>query len=275
MQLLRNLIYGFISGITEFLPVSSNAHQGLLRYIFGISTRDSTQNLMVHIGVLFAVIIGYRETLTRLRREQTNLSAGRRRSRSLDIKATYDLRLIKSASIPQFVVLILSFVTWRWEGSLIAIMAFFFINALVLFLADHTPQGNKDARSMTGLDGILIGIVGALSAFPGVSRTGMITSYATLRGADRQHSASWAIVLAIPAMAFGIILDLYGIFGIGLGSLTFAGFVGCLISGIAAFAGGYLGISMLQMIVRHSGFSGFAYYSLGASFLSFIFYLIT
>ena len=275
MDVLKNLIYGFVSGIAEFLPVSSGAHQGLIRYIFGIDARDSLQNLLVHIGVLFAVILGFRETLFRLQREQKSLASGRRRSKSLDIKAAYDLKLIKTAAIPLFIGLFLSFATWHWENSLLAIMAFFLLNALVLLVADHAPQGNKDARTLTGLDGILIGILGALSALPGVSRTGMISSYTTLRGADRERSASWAIVLCIPAMIFAIIFDFYGMFSFGVGSLTFIGFLGYLVSGISAFFGGYLGISLLQTILVHSGFSGFAYYSLGASFLSFMLYLIT
>ena len=275
MDVLKNLIYGFISGITEFLPVSSGAHQGLIRYIFGIETRDSLQNLLVHIGIVFAVILGFRETISRLHREQKNLASGKKRSKSLDIKAAYDLKLVKTAAVPLFIGLILSFATWRWEGSLLAIMAFLLVNALVLLLADHAPQGNKDARTLTGLDGILIGVLGALSALPGISRTGMITSYTTLRGADRGHSTSWAIVLCIPAMIFAIVFDFYGIFSLGVGSLTFVGFLGCVVSGISAFFGGYLGISLLQTILSHSGFSGFAYYSLGVSFLSFILYLIT
>lgn len=275
MDVLKNLIYGFISGITEFLPVSSGAHQGLIRYIFGIEARDSLQNLLVHIGIVFAVILGFRETISRLHREQKNLASGRKRSKSLDIKAAYDLKLVKTAAVPLFIGLILSFATWRWDGSLLAIMAFLLVNALVLLLADHVPQGNKDARTLTGLDGILIGVLGALSALPGISRTGMITSYTTLRGADRERSASWAIVLCIPAMIFAIVFDFYGIFSFGVGSLTFVGFLGCVVSGISAFFGGYLGISLLQTILSHSGFSGFAYYSLGASFLSFILYLIT
>lgn len=275
MDVLKNLIYGFISGITEFLPVSSGAHQGLIRYIFGIEARDSLQNLLVHIGIVFAVILGFRETISRLNREQKNLASGRKRSKSLDIKAAYDLKLVKTAAVPLFIGLILSFATWKWEGSLLAIMAFLLVNALVLLLADHAPQGNKDARTLTGLDGILIGVLGALPALPGISRTGMITSYTTLRGADRERSASWAIVLCIPAMIFAIVFDFYGIFSFGVGSLTFVGFLGCVVSGISAFFGGYLGISLLQTILSHSGFSGFAYYSLGASFLSFILYLIT
>jgi len=274
MQILENLIYGFVSGITEFLPVSSHAHQGLFRYLFGISTRDSLQNLLVHIGVVLSVFVCFGEFTLRLYREQKRTSR-RRRSRSLDNKATYDLKLIKTAAVPMVIGSILYFATQKWENSLLAIMAFLMLNGIILLLAEHAPQGNKDARTMTGLDGIIIGILGAFSAFPGVSRTGIIVSYASLRGADKQYSIPWAVILTLPAMLFAIFFDFYGMFSFGLGTLTFVGFIGCILSGIAAFCGGYIGIYVLQSILRHSGFSGFAYYSIGASLLSFILYLIT
>jgi len=275
MDLLKNIIFGFVTGITEFLPVSSGAHQGLFYYIFGITTRDSVQNLLVHIGVFLSVVIGYHEVVSRLQREQKNIVLGRRRARSLDNKTAYDLRLMKTATVPMLIGLILYFATYRWEHSLPAIMAFLLLNGLSLLLADHAPHGNKDARSMTGLDGIVMGVLGALSALPGISRTGMITSYATLRGADRQHSGSWAIVLALPAMIFAIVFDFYGIFAFGVGGLSFVGLLGSILSGVAAFCGGYIGISVLQTVMRHSGFSGFALYSFGASLLAFILYLFS
>ena len=213
MDVLKNLIYGFVSGITEFLPVSSTAHQGLLRYIFGIDTRDSLQNLLVHIGVVLAVIIGYRETVLRLYREQKVVSSGRRK-RSTDNKTAYELRLINTATIPLIVCSILYFATYQWENNLLIIMAFLLLNGIVLLLADHAPLGNKDARTMTGLDSIIIGVLGALSALPGISRTGIVTSYTTLRGADRQHSISWAVILVLPAMAFSILFDFYFLYSI-------------------------------------------------------------
>ena len=57
MSLIESIIYGLLSGIAEFFPISSQAHQTLLRYIFGVATRNSLQEFLVHIGLLFSIII--------------------------------------------------------------------------------------------------------------------------------------------------------------------------------------------------------------------------
>ena len=69
--------------------------------------------------------------------------------------------------------------------------------------------------------------------------------------------------------------DFIGIVSVGLSGVTFAAFIGYLLAGGAAFFGGYLGIALFKMLLNHSGFSGFAYYSFGASLFSFILFLIT
>lgn len=276
MSFLESILYGFVSGITEFLPVSSRAHQTLLRYLFGVETRDSIQNLLVHIGLFFSILIACREYLSRLHREQKAVSASRRRRvRSSDAKSLYDLRLLKTAAFPLIIGLLLCFPTEKMENSLLIIMGFLIINGFILLLAEHVSHGNRDSRTMTGLDGIVMGIVGALSSFPGISRTGMIAAYATMRGADSQNSTNWAVLLGIPALIFVVCYDIVGIVAGGVGVIAFPVIVGYFISGAAAFVGGYLGISILRAMLNHSGFSGFAYYSLGEALFSFILYLIT
>lgn len=276
MSLLESLIYGFISGATEFLPVSSRAHQALLRYMFGMNTRNSLQELLVHMGLLFAVFISCREVLLRLRREQ-NTSAMRRYKgkRAIDSQSYYDLRLIKTAVAPLIIGLFLTILTAKLESNLLAVMVFLGVNAFVLLLAEHTRHGNRDSRTMSGLDGVMMGLLGALSAFPGISRTGMIASYGTMRAVDSDHACNWAFLLGIPAILFAVCYDILGIIIAGIGGISFVVFLGFVLSGLMAFCGGYLGISLLRVILKHSGFSRFAYYSIGAAIFSFILYLIT
>lgn len=276
MSILENVIYGFISGLAEFLPVSSQAHQALLRYVFGVEARNFLQEFLVHIGVLFAIIFGSREVISRLRREQKLISGSRRgKSRSLDLKSYYDIRLLKTAVFPLIIGMSMSFVTKRMVDNLLSIMVFLFVNAFVLLLAEHSQHGNRDSRTMTGLDGILMGMLGSMSVFPGISRTGMISSYATLRGADSKNVANWAILLGIPAIFVLICFDIFGFFSVGIGILSFHVFLGYILSGIFAFLGGYIAISVFQAIINHSGFSQFAYYSIGTAIFSFVLYLIT
>ena len=275
MTILEHIVYGLISGVSEFLPVSTLAHQNLLRYLFGVETRNSLQELLVHMGVLLSIFVGARDVISRLREEQKSLASTRRRKRSMKTISYYDLRLLKTAAVPLLIGMLLHIVTSRYEGKLLTIVLFSLISATVLLIAEHLSRGNRDARTMTGLDGIVMGIAGALSAFPGISRMGMISAYAMSRGADSKNVANWATLLALPALLFLVCFDLFGIVTVGVGALSFGVVIGYLLSGIAGFCGGLIGISIIKMVLNDSGFSGFAYYSIGTALFSFILYLIT
>jgi len=273
MSLLKSVLYGFVSGLTEFLPVSSRGHQAVLRYLFGIGTRVPLQELLVHIGILIAIIISCRDSLVRLYRRQTmRVSVRQRKQRSKD-KTYYDLRLLKTASFPLFAGLFFYFATDRYENNLLNLMAFWLLGGIVLLVADHTSRGNRDARTMSSLDGIVMGIAGALSVLPGISRTGMISAYCTARGADSENVMNWAVLLGIPAMIFAIVYDIVGLIAIGAGGSGVL--ISSVASGILSFGGAYAGIALLKMWSYSSEFSKFAYYSFGAALFSFILYLIT
>ena len=276
MSLIESIVYGLVSGVAEFLPVSARAHQALLRYLFGVDTRNFLQEFLVHIAILAAILYSCRDVLFRLQREQRSQNATqRRRKHSLDVKSYYELRLLKTAAVPLIVGLLLTLATEKMEQRLPYIMVFLLINGAVLLLADHSSHGNRDSRTMSGLDGIVMGLLGAMSAFPGISRTGIISSYTAIRGADSQNMTDWAILLGIPAMFFLAIFDLVRMFVFGFGVASFTDFLSCVFSGVAAFGGGYLGISLLKAMLSQFGFSKFAYYCLGAGLFTFILFLIT
>lgn len=276
MSVFASVIYGLISGVTEFLPVSSRGHQAILRYLFGAETRIPLQELLVHIGVLFSVIVSCSEILHKLLREQRIHSVHQhRKMRSGENKSYFDLRLLKTATIPLFIGLFIYFATAKFEGNLLIVMAFWLINAVILFIADHMPRGNRESNTMSALDGIAMGLVGVLSVLPGISRTGTISSYAIARGADDKNTANWCVLLGIPALIFAVLFDLVSFTAYGIGVHTITTAFGCFLSGVAAFIGGYCGISLFKLILNHSGLSKFAYYSIGAALFSFAIYLIT
>lgn len=276
MSLLESIIYGLVSGAAEFLPVSPSAHQALMRLLFGADIRSSLQELLIHICAVAAVFVASRETISRLRLVQNSLynSRYRRARRQLDNKSYYDLRLVKTAAFPLVIGLFLRITTNSMENNLLATMGFMVLNAVVLLLVAHSSHGNRDAITMSGLDGIVMGVAGALSVFPGVSRTGMIASYATARGADGECAADWSILLGIPAMILAACFDVVGIFTGGLGITSAAMVFGCILSGLTAFCGAYISISILRLILNYSGYSKFAYYSIGTAMFSFVLYLI-
>lgn len=274
MTFLENLFYGLISGVTEFLPVSSKAHQAILRLIFGVEQKLAVQELFIHIGALLALLVASRESVIRLYREQKAISfRHRRRGKIANHIAYYDLRLLKTACGPLILGLLIYFVTAKYEADLLALMLFVSMNGIALLVAEHTRRGNRDARAMSGLDGIAIGLVGATSVLPGISRTGMVSTYATVRGAEGKSVTDWVLMLSIPALLFYVVYDIIGIVGSALGPMTAAMYFSCLFSGCAAFCGGYIGIFVLRLVLANSSFSKFSYYCFGIAILIFLLYL--
>lgn len=270
MDLLYALIYGVVSGLAEMLPISAPAHQQLLRYLFGMGQTDYLMNLFVHIGLLGALCLTYRNTLRdffrgKRRRGRYGTAAG----------AVYDLRLVKTASVFMAIVMLLSINAAQGLQHYLYLSAFLVVNGIFLYIPQHVRQSNKEARHMTGLDGMLLGALSGLAVFAGISRTGMCISGGLLRGADQKSAVNWALLLTIPAMAVLILFDFVFMATGTLGAVSFARVAMCLLSGAAAFGCGFGAIRFINFLAVRTGFYGFAYYSWGAAFFSLILYLIT
>ena len=68
MNLLQNLIMGFVSGFAELLPISAEAHRAILCRLFGVESEGSLFRLLIHIACLAAVIYGCRNEIRHIRR---------------------------------------------------------------------------------------------------------------------------------------------------------------------------------------------------------------
>lgn len=273
MSLIQRILYGLISGFSEFLPVSSQAHQMLMMRLFGADSREPLLDLFIHIAVLLALLTGCKNLFLRIQREKNNISRGHRRKRNIS-DATYELRLVRSAVLPMLIVLLIYIAARNMENSLTTLSLFLVINGIVLIIPEHSRQANKDARSMSALDGIVMGILGGLSALPGISRIGMISSYALLRGADKQKCTNWTFLLSVPALILMCVFDFIFLFTAGLGNISFLIVCGYFLAAAFAYLGAYLSILFVRFLTVRTGYWGFAYYCWGAALFSMILYLI-
>ena len=274
MSIIASIVYGLLSGITEFFPISARAHQRIMLHLCGRTTRDPLQDLLVHIAILISLLYFSRSMLNKMRLLRNRIN-DRRYQRAHFRKNAFDSRLIRTASVPLLIGSLLYIATLKFENSLPTVALFLILNGAILLLVEHIPHGNRDASTMSGMDGIIMGVGGSLAFLPGLSRTGMISAYCVGRGADKQTAINWAITLAIPALAVMIFLDIILLITSGIVATSFATVIGYFFGAMAAFGGTYLGITLVRIVLSRSGFSGFAYYSFGAALLSFILYLIT
>lgn len=275
MNWLEGFIYGLISGLTELLPVSSQAHQRILLQLFGENATAPISNLIVHIAMAVALYFGNRRYISRLIREQKAIARRKRRGGAGDVRSVYDLRLIRGAIFPLLIFMLGLIFTRSWVTNLLIVAGFSVINGIIIYASERVPHGNKDSRHVALVDAIAFGFFGALSVFPGISRVGASQAYATMRGVDRQQSINWAMILSIPALLMLCVFDVVAIASVGRTAVTLPIILGYITAGIGAFAGVYVCLILLRKAVNRLNMASFAYYSWGIALFALVLYLIS
>lgn len=275
MNLFESIIYGIVSGLAEIFPVSAQANQMVLRQLFGVAQKEPIRDLLVHIAIFAAILLACRGMFAKIRREQVIAHRMRRNpSQIRTLKGVYDMRLVRTAAPIMLVGMLgnLLFKDIYQNRPLFSLLLL--INGALILIPTYMHQGNRDARTMTGLDGMLIGFAAALSAIPGISRNGVIMFMTLIREADKNNGVIWALILSVPAMVMLALLDIIAMFTVGIGSITLMVLVGYLLSMVFAFVGAYFGVTFIRMLITRSDYSVFAYYDFGLALLSFVLYLI-
>lgn len=271
MNWLESIVYGLLSGISEFLPISSHAHQELLRLIFGVEQANPLVDFFVHLGMLLSVYSGCKTTIEHFRRDHRQHPGGTRRQSS---RFSADVRFIKNATIPMLIGIAVVSYIFNSTSSLLLTALLLLINGIVIYIPSRVLQGDKDGRSMTLMDSLLVGFAGSVSAMSGISRVGAVVSVSTIRGADRKNALNWAFLLSLPALIIIMGIDLLQIF-VSFGSLHFwSSLLSGVIAAMFSYVGGLISIALMKFMSVRTGFSGFSYYCWGAALLTFILYLM-
>lgn len=275
MSILQSVIMGFVSGFTELLPVSSEAHRAVLRCMMGFEQEDGIVRLVIHIGALAAMLWLCQEDVRRLRRTKALLRIPpRRRKHQPDQISVYTLRLLNTAMVlllaGRLFTLPLMFV-----GNELQILAFALLaNGAILLSTSLLPNGNKDPRNMPRLDGMLMGLGAALSVIPGFSQMGCTLGFGISRGVDRKFAFKFACLLLIPGLIAHIVFDVIAIVTAGSVAFSLMGMAAALVCGAACFAGCVLGYRLMDFLAFGTNFSAFSYYCFGAGMFSFILFLM-
>ena len=269
----ESLIYGLVSGLTNFLPVSSQAHEALMLKLFGAAGGPLIR-LVVHAAVWEALYLALRGDIEQmLHARQLAKIPPRRRTRQPDQQRLLDFRLVQTAAVPMLLAFVLMPFVNGWNTDLSKIACFLLVNGLILYIPRHLRSANKDSRSMSGLDGVLMGLCGALAVLPGISRVGAVTAAASARGADKEHALRWSFLLELAAMLVLVVLDAVELYNVGISAVDTQLVIGCVLAAATAFGGAVLGIQTMRFLAVRTGFSGFAYYSWGVALFTFILYL--
>ena len=189
-EYIEAIILGIVQGLTEFLPVSSDGHLELAKWLLGNtdSAADSfLMTIILHFGTLFAILWVFRKTIaewiSKMNKPEGWKFAG----------------LIAISMIPAVIVGVAfeSEIATLFHQKIILVGIFLLINGSMLILSDHFRPGDKP---LNPLRVFLIGIAQAIAILPGISRSGSTIVTSVGLGIDRKEAANFSFLMLIPLL---------------------------------------------------------------------------
>lgn len=271
----KSLLFGLFSGLLDILPVSAEAHSKLLLKFFGVKAASDVMNLLIHLAILIALYYSSQNHLIRMNRARALARIPKRkRKRPLDVRSMMDWSLLKTMIVPALLGVYCRKYTAAIQSNLMLIALFLFLNGVILYMPQFFPTSNRDSRTLSRVEGLLMGFGGAVSAIPGISAVGASTAIGSLCGVDRLYGLNMALMMNMAISAGLALLDMLAIASNGFGTLSFVILFRYIVSAAAAFGGTMLGIRLMRHLAAEHGYSLFGVYCWGLALFTFILNLI-
>lgn len=267
----QSIIYGFLSGLMDILPVSAQAHKALLLKFYGTRGDTSVMDMVIRLGILAALYFSCQTQIVRISRARAlSKIPKKKRKRPLDTRTLMDFSLLKTMLVPVILGLLMYPYAKELQNNLMVTAVFLLINGIIVYIPQFLPTGNRDSRTMSRVEGLLMGLGGAASMLPGISAVGVCTSISSVCGVDRVYSLTMALMMNLMITVGFLIHDLTGIIAGGFGTITFAILLRYLVSAVCAFCGAMGGIKFMRHLAEEKGYSLFGLYCLGVALFTFI-----
>jgi len=255
-------LYGMLQGMAEFLPISSSGHLALLPHFMHIPDPGVFFDLVMHLGTLVAIGIYFRQDFLILFQDLRKL------------KSPYVINFMTSMFATIAMVGIFKLTIWHgvrqkeWIAINLILFGFF------MWLADFLQKKNeKILFSRVAIkESMVIGLMQALSIFPGTSRSGITMTAGRLMGIERVEASRFSFLLAFPItlLAFFAMIP-KAISDYKLGAINYA--LGPTLWGLfISFIFGMLTVHFFLKLIKNMGYLPFFIYRLllGIAILFFI-----
>jgi len=249
------ILLGIVQGLTEYLPVSSDAHVRLTMVALKMSdTNGAAYTAMIHFGTILAVLLYFWKDIA------TYFSGWAKSLGSKGNKNSPEARMgwaIVCGTIPVVIAaLVLKKPVESTFRSITYIACAFIGMGIVMFLMDKFGRKNRKTDSVTILDGLIIGAWQIFALVPGMSRSGSTIAGAESRGYDRENAAKISFLIAIPTIIGAGLFEAYhSRHELGHGLL-----MPVIVGNIVSFIVGYGAIAFLMQFIRKHGVGVFVLY---------------
>ena len=209
LNLLQSLLYGFVMGITSWLPISPAAHMTLMKSFLPLQIyNDYLSNLafwnlfrsLIQIGGMLAVMLLF---WGRLNPWQKGIRAKRKRKIIrlwLMILISVIPALILEILLDDLILTKLS-TGWALAAALILFGGFMFWSQL-----KENKVRVETVNQVRATDAVRLSLFRFLSLLPGIGHTDSTMVTAELLGFSRETAAEYAYMLTIPTVLGSVIL---------------------------------------------------------------------
>lgn len=289
MSVIQGILLGMLQGVAEFLPISSSGHLKIAQALFGLEEVPLLFDVFLHLATLFAVCLYFWPKIWALLK-----CFGRwisKKERTTEINQNADLLcLTEKGGRKTIIAIIVSTVITAFLGlvssklipdlSIKFVCAGFLLTSVLLITSSilekkqnkiniQNPKIEK-AQLENGVSipqSIVIGLLQGIGTLPGVSRSGSTIAGALFCGVNRKIAGDFSFIVSIPAILGAFILELKD-----LGEVSESIGAAPVIAGCAAaFAVGYISLTVLMKLIRKGKLQWFAAYLIPAAILGFIF----
>ena len=179
MGILEAILLGIIQGIAEFLPISSSGHLAIFQKLFGMDQVGISFDVFLHIGTLIAVFIVFWKDILRLFVD------------GVGIIGYLGKELVSNAS-----------------DTLIIPGICLLVTAVLLFISDQMPDGQKTPKNTSYFNAVFMGICQGIATLPGLSRSGTTIVAGLLCGLRRDFVVKYSFIMSIPAILGAAVLEI-------------------------------------------------------------------
>ena len=273
-NILIYLLYGLVAGLSEILPVSSGAHGQIIELLTRFDCRQPALLLCVHASCFLVLILQLRGRIGHIYRElRINALPPRKRKRQPDYIAVLDAKVLLAISIPVVLGVVFSLQAYQQFAVLPLMSITLVLGGIMLYIPQFLPGANKDSRSLSRKDALILGASAALGVIPGLSRMGTMISVGLMKGCDRRYVLDMAMLASLPFLLGMMIVDLILMVMAGT-VISGMMIIYLLLAFLASFGGAWLAIVIMHFLSVKSNFFGFAYYNWGLALFAFLVYLM-
>jgi len=192
VPILHIAVLAIVQGVTEFLPISSQAHLRLVSAVTGWADQGLMMDVAVHVGTLGAVMLYFWRDIGAMTVGLLRLMRGR------EDPGARLAGLLIVATIP---ALAAGFLLSRYYPGglrgleLIAWTTLVF--GILLYIGDKMGMTVRRIEHLRFGDVVIIGIAQVLALIPGTSRSGITITAARFLGLERRDGARFSMLLSM------------------------------------------------------------------------------